>query len=187
MTEILKLGRLELLTKTKTVKFPLTDETKNEIQLMKETLQSIPSSAGLAANQIGVDKQIIVYRLPFERMENKEEATDKIMVLINPEIDFESKEKEYGWEGCLSIPSLRAVVSRHKCIHVSGYDEHGILHEKYVGGFHSRNIQHEIDHLNGLTILSRVEDHRFISFKSELSKGIVKNSNIRTSSMGDIP
>jgi peptide deformylase len=187
MTEILKLGRLELLTKTKTVKFPLTDETKNEIQLMKETLQSIPSSAGLAANQIGVDKQIIVYRLPIERMENKEEATDEIMVLINPEVEIESEEKENGWEGCLSIPSIRAVVPRHKSIHVSGYDQDGVLHEKHVSGFHARNLQHEIDHLNGLTIFSRIENYNFVSFKSELPNGIIEKSNFKTSSMGNIP
>lgn len=106
-------------------------------------------------------------------MENSEEATDKIMVLINPKIEFES-------EGCLSIPSIRAIVPRHKSIHVSGYDENGILHEKYVSGFHSRNIQHELDHLNGITILSRIENYNFVSFKSELS-------NVKTSSMGNIP
>ena len=185
--DVLKLGRLELINKTMNVSFPLDDKSKECIKDMKDTLLSIPNSAGLAANQILIDKQIIVYRIPKERVNKDEEYFDDPIVLINPKIDIFSDHKEDGWEGCLSIPGIRAVVPRYKEIHVSGYDENGILCEKYVKGFHARNLQHEIDHLNGLTIFDRIEEKSFISFKSELIEGIMAYKNCIKNSMGDIP
>ena len=185
--DVLKLGCIELITKTKPVSFPLNNETIQEINDMKDTLLSIPNSAGLAANQIGINKQIIVYRLPKERVGKNEFFFNDPIVMINPKIDLCSKEKENGWEGCLSIPSIRTVVSRYNHIHVSGYDKDGVLIEKEVNNFHARNLQHEIDHLNGITIFDRNEDKKLISFKSELQYGILNKSNAIINSMGDIP
>ena len=171
--EVLKLGRLELITITNQVSFPLNNETIKEIDDIKDTLLNIPNSAGLAANQIGINKQIIVYRIPKERVNQNEEYFNDLVVLINPIIDVCSKEKEDGWEGCLSIPSLRAVVPRYIEIHVSGFDEDGVLYEKTVNNSHARNLQHEVDHLNGMTFFDRIQDKKMISFKSELQSGIL--------------
>jgi len=186
--DILKLGSIELITKTKQVLFPLNQEIIQNINDMRDTLLSIPNSAGLAANQIGIDKQIIMYRIPEERVNCDEEYFDEPIILINPTIDIYSNEQEDGWEGCLSIPSLRAIVPRYKEIHVSGFDYNGVLYEKDVKGFYSRNLQHEIDHLNGITIFERILNKKMISFKSELNNGILDlNKFTIQNSMGDIP
>ena len=92
-----------------------------------------------------------------------------------------------GWEGCLSIPGICAVVPRYKTIHISAYNKEAILHEFSVSDFHARNLQHEIDHLNGLTIFDRIKDNTYISFKSELHNGIQSLSNLNIRSLGNLP
>ena len=175
--DVLILGRIELITKTNQVSFPLNNETIEEINDIKDTFLNFSKSAGLAANQIGINKQIIITRLP----------NYNHVVLINPKIDICSTEKEYEWEGCLSIPSLRAVVPRYSSIYVSGYDEDGVLHENQASHFFARNIQRNIDYLNGITLFHRVQDSKLISFKSELQYGILDDSKAVLNSMGDIP
>lgn len=182
---ILTLGRLELITKTRNVKFPLNDETITDIQNLKDTLLSIKESAGLAANQIGVNKQIIVYRVPRKRVEDGDEFFEEMRVLINPIIENKSRDIDQGWEGCLSVPQLKMVVNRYKTIHVSGYDENGTLLEFDASGFHARNIQHEIDHLNGITFFDRNVDTKLMSMKSELDNGILYLSNALENTMGN--
>ena len=144
--KVLKLDS-RLITKTKQVSFPLNIETIKEIDDMKYTLLlSTPNSASLAANQIGINKQIIVYGI-----------NDPI-VMINPTIDLYSKEKTYGQERCLSVPSFDGIVPRYSQIHVSGYDEFGVLHEKIENNLCARHIQHAIDHLNGITVFDRIKN-----------------------------
>lgn len=163
---ILKLGSLELINKTKQVHFPLNKETQKEINDMKDTLISINGSTGLSANQLGINKQILVYRI-----------NEDPIIFINPNIDICSTTIECEWEECYSIPTICAVVPRYKKIHISGFDEKGVLYENVVDNFHARNFQHTIDYLNGINIFERIIDKTLISYKTELHNGIYNSKN----------
>ena len=77
--------------------------------------------------------------------------------IINPEVLHYSKEKEKGWEGCLSVPSMRGLVPRHRQITVRYFDQQGNEQQKELTGFIARIFQHEIDHLDGLTFIDQLE------------------------------
>ena len=77
--------------------------------------------------------------------------------IINPEILEYSSEQVKGWEGCLSVPSMRGLVPRHSQITVRYYDQDGQQQHKILTGFIARIFQHELDHLNGLTFIDQLE------------------------------
>jgi len=90
--------------------------------------------------------------------------------MINPEIIWYSEQKEYGWEGCLSIPGLRGVVPRHSRIGVRYLSRTGVVREAEYGDFLARVFQHEFDHLNGLLFLDRVESTHDLMAEQEYLK-----------------
>ena len=182
---ILKLGNVHLINKAQSVIFPLDNETKTNIEDLKHTLLSLKQSAGLSANQLGINKQIIVYRVPFERVNDCEEYFTDIRVLINPCIDNVSNELSQNWEGCLSVPNIKLVTQRYSSIHVSGFDENQVLQEINAKGFLSFCLQHEIDHLNGITFFERNDNKKMITLKDELNTGVFMNSNVNKLSMGN--
>lgn len=90
----------------------------------------------------------------------------KPTAIINPQIVFQSKAVAKDWEGCLSIPGLRALVPRSKEIKVRYNDRTGRLVQKKFNDFVARIFQHEFDHINGILFVDRVEDSKdFISEK----------------------
>jgi peptide deformylase len=101
---------------------------------------------GLAAPQVGVSHRLLVYRV---------EPDSPVIVLVNPEIEWSSRDEEIAEEGCLSLPFVHVDVERPIGITVRARDEHGdeILVE--ASGLEARVIQHEIDHLDGILILDR--------------------------------
>jgi peptide deformylase len=101
---------------------------------------------GLAAPQIGVSQQLLVYRVGPEGPD---------MALVNPEIEWSSRETEEFEEGCLSIPGVLVDVDRPVHVRVRAQDEHGDLRVVEASGLEARVIQHEVDHLNGVLILDR--------------------------------
>jgi peptide deformylase len=101
---------------------------------------------GLAAPQIGVSQQLLVYRVGPEGPD---------MALVNPEIEWSSRETEEFEEGCLSIPGILVDVDRPVHVRVTAQDEHGDLRVVEASGLEARVIQHEVDHLNGVLILDR--------------------------------
>lgn len=104
-----------------------------------------PAGIGLAANQLGENKRIIVVRLEHTNLE-----------IINPEIYYEHKSKPVvAWEGCLSFPGTKVQVARNRHVKVRGYDRH--WREIHTGGKNilARVLQHEIDHINGITMVDR--------------------------------
>ena len=116
---------------------------------------------GLAAPQIFHSYQIlIISSKPNERYPHAPFMKDEI--IINPKIIKKSKKKEKGWEGCLSIPAIRAQVPRYKKIKVKyttiNNEEKTQLFEDFI----ARVFQHEYDHLKGLVYLDRVEDTKDI-------------------------
>ena len=164
--EILKMGDPRLLR----VAQPVRDFGSAELRALVADLfdtMAAANGAGLAAPQIGVDLQLVIFG--FDRNERYPEAPAvPRTVLINPLITPLADEMVEGWEGCLSVPGLRGVVPRLARIRYRGYDENGGLIEREAEGFHARVVQHECDHLIGRLYPTRMTDLTKLGFTSVL-------------------
>jgi peptide deformylase len=123
--------------------------------------------AGLAAPQIGVLLRVVVFSVEHNPRYPDAETVPRT-ILINPQIEVLGDAQESGWEGCLSVPGMRGLVSRPSHIRYSGYDAHGKRFEREVEGFHARVVQHECDHLDGVLYPMRIEDIRHFGYESVL-------------------
>lgn len=85
--------------------------------------------------------------------------------IINPVITSDTGETEDGWEGCLSIPGIRGIVTRHKSVTVSFTNRNGVREERRFDGFVARVFQHEYDHLIGTVFLDRANTSTFVTDK----------------------
>ena len=133
---------------------------------MFETMHAA-NGAGLAAPQIGVDLQVVIFG--FERNHRyPDELPVPRTVLINPVITALGLEQVSGWEGCLSVPGLRGQVARHARIRYAGFDPEGRVIEREADGFHARVVQHECDHLVGRLYPTRMADMTQFGFTSVL-------------------
>jgi peptide deformylase len=131
-------------------------EIQNTIQDLLDTMKDA-NGAGLAAPQIGISLQIVVFGFEKNvRYPNEDPILETI--LINPIITPLSTKMESGWEGCLSVPGLRGSVPRYLHIRYQGLDAHGHVIDRTVSGFHARVVQHECDHLIGKLYPMRIED-----------------------------
>jgi len=119
----------------------LVDEVRRMGALMADSI-----GIGLAATQVGTLHRVLVYRV---------EADSEIAALINPEIEWRSKETEVLEEGCLSLPGVHVDVERPVYVRVQAQDEHGEPISIEASGLEARVIQHEVDHLDGVLILDR--------------------------------
>ena len=154
--EILKMGDQRLLRVAQPVQVFGTPELAALVADMQDTLRAA-NGAGLAAPQIGVDLQLVVFG--FEHNQRYPEAPAVPMtVLINPQITALDDEMVDGWEGCLSVPGLRGEVPRHVRIRYAGFDLQGRPLAREVDGFHARVVQHECDHLIGRLYPTRMRD-----------------------------
>ncbi|WP_431048172.1 peptide deformylase [Roseateles sp. L2-2] len=173
--EILKMGDPRLLRHAKPVEDFDTPELKQLLEDMFDTMKAA-NGAGLAAPQIGVDLQVVVFG--FQRNERYPEAPPVPMtVLINPTIESLSDETEEGWEGCLSVPGLRGVVPRLSRIRYRGFDAFGALIDREAEGFHARVVQHECDHLVGTLYPMRIKDFSRFGFTEILFPGLDPNTD----------
>ena len=164
--EILKMGDPRLLRVAQPVQAFGTPALRELIADMFETMEAA-NGAGLAAPQIGVDLQLVIFG--FERNERYPEAgAVPRTVLINPLITPLSLDEEEGWEGCLSVPGLRGRVPRYARIRYSGLDPQGEPIEREAEGFHARVVQHECDHLIGRLYPTRMRDLTQLGFTSVL-------------------
>lgn len=118
-----------------------------------ETMGASPACVGLAAPQIGVSQRVIVVDVASHP---KTTLCHGLVVLIDPVV-IESSGREVGREGCMSVPDLTANVARATSIVVRGRTPEGEDRVIATEGFEARAFQHEIDHLDGLLILDRVE------------------------------
>ena len=126
---------------------------------------------GLAAPQIGVDLQLVIFG--FERSERYPDAPAvPRTILLNPTITPLSDEQEEGWEGCLSVPGLRGAVPRWKRIRYTGFDAAGGAIDRVAEDFHARVVQHECDHLIGRLYPSRITDFRKFGYTDVLFPGL---------------
>ena len=164
--EILKMGDPRLLRIAQPVPAFDTPELHALVADMFDTMEAA-RGAGLAAPQIGVDLQLVVFG--FARNERYPEAPPVPMtVLINPVITPLDATQEEDWEGCLSVPGLRGVVPRWSRIRYTGFDEQGTPIDRTVDGFHARVVQHECDHLIGKLYPMRVRDFNRFGFTEVL-------------------
>lgn len=124
---------------------------------MRETMQAV-NGAGLAAPQIGVDLQVVIFGSNQPNPRYPDRPLVPPTVLINPTITPLGSEEEEDWEGCLSVPGLRGRVPRWARIRYQGFDERGAPIDRTVEGFHARVVQHECDHLIGKLYPMRVRD-----------------------------
>jgi len=151
------MGDPRLLTVAKPVTAFDTPELHQLIADLRETMAGA-NGAGLAAPQIGVDLQVVLFGSGAVNPRYPNEAIIPATVLINPVITPIGEEEQSGWEGCLSVPGLRAVVPRWMHIRYTGFDEFGRAIERTASGFHARVAQHECDHLIGKLYPMRVRD-----------------------------
>jgi peptide deformylase len=168
---ILKMGDERLLRVAKPIAEFDTPELHRLVADMFETMADA-NGAGLAAPQIGVDLQLVIFGTDAPNPRYPDAPLVPRTILINPQITPLSGEEEEGWEGCLSVPGLRGVVPRWKSIRYTGFDLFGDPIEREVEGFHARVVQHECDHLVGKLYPMRVRDFTKFGFTEVLFPGL---------------
>ena len=136
---------------------------------MRDTMAAM-SGAGIAAPQIGVSQQVVIFGIDHNPRYPDAEAVP-FTVLINPTLEFIGDELEDGWEGCLSVPGMRGIVPRYKQLRYRGFDEKGQVIDRSVSDFHARVVQHECDHLIGMLYPMRIKDFRNFGFVDTLFPG----------------
>jgi len=168
---ILKMGDPRLLRVAQPVTEFDTPELHRLVADMVETMAAA-SGAGLAAPQIGVDLQLVIFGTGAANPRYPEAPVVPRTVLLNPVITRLGDEEEEGWEGCLSVPGLRGVVLRWQRIRYQGVDLAGTPIDREAEGFHARVVQHECDHLQGVLYPMRVRDFSRFGFTEVLFPGL---------------
>jgi peptide deformylase len=174
--EILKMGDARLLRVAQPVTEFDTDALHLLISDMLDTMHAA-NGAGLAAPQIGVDLQLVIFGTDAVNPRYPDAPPIPRTVLVNPvvtplpESDGTLVLAE-DWEGCLSVPGLRAVVPRPARVRYEGFDPYGDPIRREVDGFHARVVQHECDHLAGVLYPMRVRDFSRFGFTSVLFPGL---------------
>ncbi|NJR39025.1 MAG: peptide deformylase [Leptolyngbyaceae cyanobacterium CSU_1_4] len=148
------------------------DRLNEPIQALINTLMATllhSNGVGIAAPQVAASYRLFIIasrpnlRYPYAP---KMEPT----VMINPSLISHSEERVKDWEGCLSVPGIRGLVPRYRTIAVEYCDRQGKLHEQPLTDFVARIFQHELDHLNGIVFLDRLETNLEIVTEQEYLK-----------------
>ena len=150
---------------------PIQDPTAPEIQrLIADMAETLADSGGvgLAATQVHVPLRLLLFHVPASRSGTGQAM--RLRALINPLLTPLSDEKVTGWEGCLSVPGLRAAVPRFAKIRLTALNADGAAVDEVLEGFPARVLQHEADHLDGRLYPSRVEDFSAFGFNEELER-----------------
>ncbi|WP_036167955.1 peptide deformylase [Massilia sp. 9096] len=160
--EILKMGDGRLLRVAQPVRQFDTPELHALVADLFETMHAV-DGAGLAAPQIGVDVQVVIFGFGKNQRYPDAPAVPET-VLVNPTLTPLSDEMEEGFEGCLSVPGLRGSVPRYTRLRYEGFDQYGAPIRREVEGFHARVVQHEVDHLLGILYPMRIRDFSRFGF-----------------------
>ncbi|WP_019703004.1 peptide deformylase [Paracidovorax oryzae] len=174
--DILKMGDERLLRVAQPVAEFGTPSLLQLVQDMRETMLAV-NGAGLAAPQIGVDLQLVIFGSNERNPRYPDRPLVPPTVLVNPRITPLGDEEEEDWEGCLSVPGLRGVVPRWSRIRYEGFDEHGALIDRTVEGFHARVVQHECDHLVGKLYPMRIRDFSRFGYADVLFPDITEHED----------
>lgn len=169
---ILKMGDPRLLRPARPVTEFGTPELRTLLEDMFETMAAA-DGAGLAAPQIGVPLQVVIFG--FEDNPDFPEAFSiPKTILINPVIRPVGEEIEEEWEGCLSLPGMRGVVPRWAKVYYEGFDQNGEPVSREATGFHARVVQHECDHLKGILYPMRMNDLSLFGFIDAMNAAVPK-------------
>jgi peptide deformylase len=160
--DILKMGDARLLRVAQPVRQFDTPELHALVADLFETMHAV-DGAGLAAPQIGVDLQVVIFGFGKNQRYPDAPAVPET-VLVNPTLTPLGDEMEEGFEGCLSVPGLRGSVPRYTRLRYEGFDQFGTPLRREVDGFHARVVQHEVDHLLGILYPMRIRDFTRFGF-----------------------
>ncbi len=163
---VLKMGDPLLYRKAEPVQQFNAPELNTLIADMFDTMAEL-NGAGLAAPQIGVSQRVVIFGVEANPRYPHVEPVPTT-VLLNPVLTPIGNNMEDGWEGCLSVPGLRGLVTRHLNLRYTGFDQHGKPIDRTVSGFHARVVQHECDHLDGVLYPMRLRDIRLLGFEEAL-------------------
>jgi peptide deformylase len=167
--DVLKMGDPRLLEPARPLQDFASLELAQLIVDMHDTMRAL-NGAGLAAPQIGVGLQVVIFEVE-ANPRYPDAETVPFTVLINPLLTPLSAAMEEGWEGCLSVPGMRGLVPRHADLRYQGFDAAGQPIDRSVSGFHARVVQHEVDHLHGILYPMRIRDLRDFGFTETLFPG----------------
>ncbi len=160
--DVLRMGDPRLLQPSRPVPAFGTPELAALLADLRDTMAA-QNGAGLAAPQIGVPLQVVIFGV--ERSPRYPDAEPvPYTELVNPVLTALGDEMEDGWEGCLSVPGLRGLVPRYARLRYAGFDPQGRRIDREASGFHARVVQHECDHLQGILYPMRMRDFRQFGF-----------------------
>ena len=167
--EILRMGDPRLLRIAAPVNEFNTPALDALVQDLRDTMLAA-DGAGLAAPQIGVDLQVVIFGIERNPRYPDAEAVP-LTILINPKLTPINSAMDQGWEGCLSVPGMRGLVPRYTRLRYTGFDAQGRVIDRNVEGFHARVVQHECDHLLGILYPMRMPDLSQFGFTEVLFPG----------------
>ncbi|MDB5906790.1 MAG: peptide deformylase [Massilia sp.] len=173
--EILKMGDPRLLRVAEPVREFGTPEMEALIADMFDTMHEA-NGAGLAAPQIGVNLQLVIYGFK-DNQRYPDAPPVPETVLINPALTPRGDEMDEQFEGCLSVPGLRGVVPRYTRLHYEGVDQFGKPIVRDAEGFHARVVQHEVDHLLGILYPMRITDFSRFGYTSVMFPDLDPNDD----------
>ncbi|MDP3423685.1 MAG: peptide deformylase [Burkholderiaceae bacterium] len=164
---ILRMGDPRLLQAAQPVAQVPSPELAALVQDLRDTMAAA-NGAGLAAPQIGVGLQVVVFGSGLPNPRYPAAPVVPPTVLVNPVLTPLGGEQALDWEGCLSLPGLRGQVPRWQRLRYQGLDEHGQPIDRTVEGFHARVVQHECDHLWGKLYPMQMTDFSQFGFTDQL-------------------
>ena len=168
--KIARMGHPVLLQRADPVADPGAPEIRRLVADMMETMEDAPG-AGLAAPQVHVPLRLFVFRVqPARASDVPDDVAVGNTVVINPVVEPLGEDRVMRWEGCLSIPGLRAAVPRWARVRYTGVDCEGKPVGGEVGGFHAGVVQHEYDHLDGILYPMRMKDFSLFGFNEEMAR-----------------
>ena len=186
--EIVRMGHPALRQKAKEVADPTSLETRQIVADMMATIDKTGKEtvAGLAAPQVDIPLRILLFQVPEQKADESQKSLP-FTVVINPVIEPLDVEKVLGWEGCLSLPGLVGEVPRYKRIKYSYKTLEGKTITREVSGFHAKVIQHEVDHLDGILYVDRMEDMKRLYCDKEFQEFVVKPAMAKKRAPAPIP
>jgi peptide deformylase len=153
----------------------IDDELRQTVIQMLQTMYTA-DGVGLAAPQVGLNKQLIVID------SEPENPAVPPLILVNPEIKQQGKVLAKDQEGCLSVPGVYMDVERPEVVEISYKDENGRPCHLKADGFLARIIQHEMDHLHGVMFVDRIDDS--LTLTAELKKNGLSIQAVQPISLG---
>jgi peptide deformylase len=162
------------------VTFPLSDQDLRDVRTLEAKFDGEENICGLAAPQIGISKQIIVFAAP-EDPEIKSFGKDFVQFMeksiwFNPVLEPLGTECHQDYEACFSVKDRAGLVNRYMAIRYRAYNEAGELLEGICEGFLARILQHEVDHLQGRLFIDLVDPEKLMSIDAYRKMRMEKSS-----------